>query len=206
MVDASERGWGDGWPAVRSAEMVDLVVGGISFPGGVHRDVAGLMETLIAASVDQGWLTLKDGWCWGYANRPIKTPTGGFTDTPSNHSWGLAIDINAPENPFGGVSHAIPEEMGNFWESWGFRWGGHYETTQDWMHFEFMGTPEDALTLTEKARGEFDMLTENQLRTLDWAEGMRMFFRGEEEPLEESTVKRGWNDAQRVVLESKDDK
>ena len=180
MVDASERGWGDGWPAVRSAEMVDLVVGGISFPGGVHRDVAGLMETLIAASVDQGWLTLKDGWCWGYANRPIKTPTGGFTDTP--------------------------EEMGNFWESWGFRWGGHYETTQDWMHFEFMGTPEDALTLTEKARGEFDMLTEDQRRTLDWAEGMRMFFRGEEEPLEESTVKRGWNDAQRVVLESKDDK
>jgi len=74
------------------------------------------------------------------------------------------------------------------------------------MHFEFMGTPEDALTLTEKARGEFDMLTEDQLRTLDWAEGMRMFFRGEEEPLEESTVKRGWNDAQRVVLESKDDK
>src|SRR4029079_10804563 len=206
MVDASERGWGDGWPAVRSAEMVDLVVGGISFPGGVHRDVAGLMETLIAASVDQGWLTLKDGWCWGYANRPIKTPTGGFTDTPSNHSWGLAIDINTPENPFGGVSHAIPEEMGNFWESWEFRWGGHYETTQDWMHFEFMGTPEDALTLTEKARGEFDMLTEDQLRTLDWAEGMRMFFRGEEEPLEESTVKRGWNDAQRVVLESKDDK
>jgi len=65
---------------------------------------------------------------------------------------------------------------------------------------------EDALTLTEKARGEFDMLTEDQLRTLDWAEGMRMFFRGEEEPLEESTVKRGWNDAQRVVLESKDDK
>ena len=45
------------------------------------------------------------------------------------------------------------------------------------MHFEFMGTPEDALTLTEKARGEFDMLTEDQLRTLDWAEGMRMFFR-----------------------------
>lgn len=33
MVDASERGWGDGWPAMRSAEMVDLVVGGISFPG-----------------------------------------------------------------------------------------------------------------------------------------------------------------------------
>ena len=50
------------------------------------------------------------------------------------------------------------------------------------------------------------MLTEDQQRTLDWAEGMRMFFRGEEEPLEESTVKRGWNDAQRVVLETKDDK
>ena len=115
---------GDGWPAIRSDEMVDLVVGGISFPGGVHRDVAGLMEALLAASIDQGWLTLKDGWCWGYANRPIKTPTGGFTDTASNHSWGLAIDINAPENPFGGVSHAIPEEMGSFWESWGFRWAG----------------------------------------------------------------------------------
>jgi D-alanyl-D-alanine carboxypeptidase len=124
MVDASARGWGAGWPAVRSDEMVDLVVGGVSFPGGVHRDVAGLMEALLAASVEQGWLTLKDGWCWGYANRPIKTPTGGFTDTPSNHSWGLAIDVNAPENPFGGTTHAIPEEMGDFWETWGFRWGG----------------------------------------------------------------------------------
>jgi hypothetical protein len=27
MVDASERGWGAGWPAVRSDEMVDLVEG-----------------------------------------------------------------------------------------------------------------------------------------------------------------------------------
>ena len=206
MVDASERGWGAGWPALRSAEMVDLLVRRDLVPGRRPSRRGRSDGSTPGRVVDQGWLTLKDGWCWGYANRPIKTPTGGFTDTPSNHSWGLAIDVNAPENPFGGASHAIPEEMGNFWESWGFRWGGHYETTQDWMHFEFMGTPEDALALTEKARGELDMLTEDQLRTLDWAEGMRMFFRGEEEPLEESTVKRGWNDAQRVVLESKDDK
>jgi hypothetical protein len=182
--------------------MVDLEVQGIAFPGGVHRDVAPLMEALLERSVQRGWVALHDGWCWGYANRPIKTSSGGFTQTPSNHSWGLAIDVNAPENPFGGASHTIPEAMGDFWETWGFRWGGNYQGTQDWMHFEFMGTPTDAKTFigrlsVEDALPEEEDTTDHD-RTLAWADGFRRFFRGEAEP-EEGNAKRGWNDAKRTV-------
>jgi hypothetical protein len=141
MTDASDRGWGNGWPTDRRSDMVDLTVEGVSFPGGVHRTVMPLMRELLEVSIDAEWVELTDGWCWGYANRPIKLPGGGFSTTPSNHSWGLAIDVNAPANPFGGTSHQIPLVMGNLWESYGFRWGGFYSSTKDWMHFEFMGTP-----------------------------------------------------------------
>jgi hypothetical protein len=139
MTDASDRGWGPGWPVDRSRDMVTLRFEGVEFPAGVHRTVAPLMYALLDES--SRWIDPHPLWCWGYANRPIKLPNGGFTNTPSNHSWGLAIDLNAPENPFGGSSHTIPEAMGELWEAYGFRWGGNYSGTRDWMHFEFMGTP-----------------------------------------------------------------
>jgi hypothetical protein len=183
--------------------MVDLEIVGVGFPGGVHREVAPLMRAMLLRSIQAGWVALHDGWCWGYANRPIKTSNGGFTETPSNHSWGLAIDVNAPENPFGGTSHKIPEAMGDFWEAAGFRWGGHYSSTKDWMHFEFMGTPEDARPLA--GEGDFaddgDPPERDPGRVLEWADGFRRFFRGEREPAEEGHRKRGWNDAQRTVSE-----
>lgn len=44
--------------------------------------------------------------------------------------------------------------MARVWNTYGFRWGGDYPDTKDWMHFEFMGTPTDAKAMTEKARRE----------------------------------------------------
>ena len=44
--------------------------------------------------------------------------------------------------------------MADLWNDYGFRWGGDYSTTKDWMHMEFMGTREDAKEMTETARKE----------------------------------------------------
>jgi hypothetical protein len=68
------------------------------------------------------------------------------TSIPSNHSWGTAVDINAPVNPRKRpLTTNIPRAVREMWKSQGFRWGGDYTTSvPDPMHFEFMGTVTDA--------------------------------------------------------------
>lgn len=200
-MTAQDMGWGPGWPIDRTADMVELTVGSNSFPAGVHARIAELMSIMLEVSIDEGWLVLHPGWSWGYANRPIKTPSGGFTNVPSNHSWGLAIDINAPENPFGGTRHKIPEVMGDFWESYGFRWGGHYSGTRDWMHMEYMQSPAQAVKDTERARDL--VLNADQKDLLEWLAGFHSFFKGEKIPRKPGAKRTGWKHAERSVTEPK---
>lgn len=201
MTDPADKGWGAGWPVDRTADMVQLIVAGSSFPAGVNARIAELMSIMLEVSIDEGWLVLKPGWSWGYANRPIKTADGGFTTVPSNHSWGLALDINAPENPFGGTAHKIPEAMARLWESYGFGWGGRYSGTRDWMHFEYLGTPAQAEKHTEKARTL--VLTKEQQQDLEWLAGFHAFFKGEKVPRKTGPKKTGWRHAERSVTEPK---
>lgn len=167
---ADQRGWGSGWPRC-SVHPVALNVSGVSFPAGVAREVHDLMEMLLLESERHGLIQLHPGWCWGYGCRPIT----GTTNVPSNHSWGLAIDINAPVNGYGSSHHTIPASMGHLWNQYGFRWGGDYSGNKDWMHFEFMGTPNDAKQMTDKAHrdlgGGDDELTDHEKEMLDkaWA-------------------------------------
>lgn len=56
------------------------------------------------------------------------------TTTLSNHSFGLAIDINSLENQRGTVGQMHPEVVAIF-KYWGFAWGGDWSYT-DPMHFE----------------------------------------------------------------------
>jgi hypothetical protein len=60
------------------------------------------------------------------------------TSPPSNHAYGAAIDINAPENAYGSTPTIDPRIVTIF-KQWGFLWGGDY-LTPDGMHFEY-GTP-----------------------------------------------------------------
>ena len=53
---------------------------------------------------------------------------------PSMHAWGLAIDINVRENPYGARPTQDPRLVAIF-KHWGFRWGGDWGTP-DGMHFE----------------------------------------------------------------------
>jgi hypothetical protein len=57
----------------------------------------------------------------------------GHPGEPSAHSYGIAIDINAAENPLGGESK-FSEEFIKCFEWAGFRWGGTFGR-KDPMHF-----------------------------------------------------------------------
>jgi hypothetical protein len=65
----------------------------------------------------------------------------GSTTVLSNHAFGSAFDINAPQNGLG-VRPALVGQHGSVRElvplanKWGFYWGGHFNTRLDGMHFE----------------------------------------------------------------------
>jgi hypothetical protein len=56
------------------------------------------------------------------------------TTTLSNHSFGLAMDLNVPGNQRGTAGEMDRGVVGIF-KKWGFAWGGDWNYT-DPMHFE----------------------------------------------------------------------
>jgi hypothetical protein len=61
------------------------------------------------------------------------------TAPPSFHAYGAAIDINAPQNPFGVAPHQDPRLV-YVMQRWGFDWGGRF-LVPDGMHFEYLSPP-----------------------------------------------------------------
>jgi D-alanyl-D-alanine carboxypeptidase len=68
-----------------------------------------------------------------------RTVARSSTAPPSQHAYGAAIDINAPENPYGSTPTMDPKIVRIF-ERWGFLWGGDF-LTPDGMHFEYGAPP-----------------------------------------------------------------
>jgi hypothetical protein len=56
----------------------------------------------------------------------------------SLHAWGLAVDVNASENPQGSKPRQDRRVVRAF-ERVGFTWGGRWPTAPDGMHFEWHG-------------------------------------------------------------------
>ncbi|WP_165952708.1 M15 family metallopeptidase [Kribbella albertanoniae] len=113
----------------------------------VRREIAALVQTLLQVTEKLGY-DVKVGQTWGFANRPIRG-----TKTPSNHSWGLAVDINSLSNPMGSTFKTdLPPRVVSAWESCGFYWGGRYENRPDAMHFEYIGRPADVAAHLAKAK------------------------------------------------------
>jgi hypothetical protein len=146
VADANFRGWGQGWPTDRRKDLTRVVLGKAT-PADtrddltlwLHHGISPLVAWLLEETERRGY-DLVNGWCWGYANRAIRG-----SNRPSNHSWGLGVDLNAPNNPM--TDHLVtdmPSWMPGLWEDFGFRWGGRYTGRKDAMHFEFLGTPADA--------------------------------------------------------------
>ena len=139
-VSAASRGWGPGWPSDNSSKMTTVRAAGIALS--VRAELAPLIEWLLNQTAGHGY-GLRHGECWGFANRAIRG-----TNRPSNHSWGLAVDLNAPANPMSAqLITDMPPSMVELWRSKQFRWGGDYRGRKDAMHYEFMGTPDDARRL-----------------------------------------------------------
>lgn len=146
---ASARGWGSGWPNCQSDKLVTLTrEDGLRIP--VHEAMSQLVSILIDETERRGY-DVKAGQSWGFACRAIR----GSTTTASNHSWGLAVDINAPTNPMRTefVSD-MPTWMPSLWWQYGLFWGGWYQSTKDPMHYEFLGTPADLRSATTRAKSD----------------------------------------------------
>lgn len=146
------RGWGPGWPDCPRAEQVTIRRDdGLRLP--VHRAVAELVTMLLAETERRGY-DVEPGHTGGFVCRPIRRPEGSTApQRPSNHSWGLAVDINWRRNPHRDrLVTDMPPWMPTLWWDHLFFWGGWYRARPDAMHYEFLGTPEDAVTVTERAR------------------------------------------------------
>jgi D-alanyl-D-alanine carboxypeptidase/Putative peptidoglycan binding domain len=135
--NARERGWGPGCPECQRSKLAAVTRGGVTVY--VRREIAPLVATLLDATEKRYGYDVKAGQTWGFSCRAIRG-----TDVPSNHSWGLAVDINSLANPMGSTFRSdIPPGVVSMWWAAGFYWGGWYQRRPDAMHFEYVRRPSD---------------------------------------------------------------
>lgn len=175
--------WGSGWPNCQGSKINSgFVVSGTRFPGGMRNELVDLTSMLVQECKNRGYRFGSSSdpsyGCWGYSCRAISG-----SNNPSNHSWGLAVDINAPSNPYTSpLVTDMPSWMPDLWNEYGFRWGGDYSGSKDAMHYEFMESVSAAADYTSRARSAglgggsvvppqppkdwFEMATEADLRRI----------------------------------------
>jgi hypothetical protein len=108
------------------------LLGSVTCNVALFPQLEGAMHELI----DKGLLDSITSF-WGcYSARQVnRVPTAGL----SHHSWGIAVDINVPSNPFGAEPDQDPRLV-RVMEHWGFIWGGDF-VVPDGMHFEYRRPP-----------------------------------------------------------------
>lgn len=123
-------------------------VGGL--PLRVRKEVAPIFQYLINELQKPGYrkpgaVALSSSG--GYNKRYIKNTTKW-----SNHSWGLAVDLNAPTNPYSYTltTDFVVEKVRPLCDYLGLRWGYFYTGKKDPMHFEFIGSPTEAAAIVAK--------------------------------------------------------
>jgi hypothetical protein len=135
-----------GWHEPSAAQIIPFRFNGVSFGGGVHRAVEPIFREALRRILPGLPGGLHAGWCWGYAHRPKR----GGTDL-SFHAYGLALDINAPDNPFVATGrpyrHTMPANTAELVRPLGLEWGGVWSKPKDYMHIEFHGSPDEAVAL-----------------------------------------------------------
>lgn len=137
MSDATTRGWGN--PRANGYQRQNIVkvkAGGISL--NVHKDIAPLVQGFVNEITAKGYKLAGRADDWGYCLRANRNNPNVL----SNHSWGLAIDLNATTNPNthdNKVHTDMPKWVIEAGRRWGFTWGGDYRgRTKDPMHFEIL--------------------------------------------------------------------
>jgi hypothetical protein len=153
-TSAKSRGWGNGWPNCQVGKMKTITAQdqtkGQDFDirVTVRSEVAEMVQNLLEAT-DRVY-DIKKSSTGAYNCRPI-----AGTNTASNHSWGLAVDVNWNNNPQTSVSNfhsEIPPAVVKMWNDCGWYWGGFYANSSDSMHFEYGGTPDDVKAHTARAK------------------------------------------------------
>ncbi len=100
-----------------------------------HRELIAPLRRALGRLQRQGLSRLVDPGDYAGCHAPRRIPGSGSL---SLHAWGLAVDINASENPQGAEPRQDPRVVRAF-EREGFTWGGRWPTAPDGMHFELHG-------------------------------------------------------------------
>lgn len=118
----------------------------VTSPAGAKYQVSPVIASRVAGFLgelhDMGYDTLGQDENFGYAPRDVRDSPG----TPSQHSFGNAIDINSRENHrlthpelerTGITDSNLPANVDSIAAKYGLSWGGNYVTAKtDPMHFE----------------------------------------------------------------------
>jgi hypothetical protein len=152
---------------------------------GVHEDIWELCD-LLADEIQHRGMRLWTPGCWGFACKP------------RFHGWGLALDLNAPRNAYKAAESDSEIATKYPWvvdlmREYGFFWLGH--AIGDWMHFSFVGSPDDARRMTEKARRRIG----DRIMYEEFKEGKKARLAGI--PLKDgwsNDKKFGWRDEDRI--------
>lgn len=97
-----------------------------------NRDMVQPLTRAFANLIERGFVGELKTWdgCFN-----IRQKRGGHT--PSLHSWGVAVDLNAAWNRFGAEPTLTEGFVACFTDA-GFDWGGVWKT-KDGMHFQLKG-------------------------------------------------------------------
>lgn len=85
------------------------------------------VQNLVDTGLNKEWHVFSGCWCV----RPMKSG-----NSLSVHAYALAVDINAPENPYNSSRHQFSDEFVNCFSRAGFESGGMWTKPKDWMHFQ----------------------------------------------------------------------
>jgi hypothetical protein len=111
------------------------LLGSVTCHVALFPQIRGVVQDLIDAGIER----TVDSFSGCFSARHInRVPSAGI----SHHSWGIALDVNVPSNPFGAPPDQDPRLVRTF-ERWGFTWGGDW-VVPDGMHFEYRRPPAGA--------------------------------------------------------------
>jgi len=111
------------------------ILGRVTCNVALFPQIRGVMRELIAGGLEGTIHSYSGCYARRYSNRD---PSQAI----SHHTWGIALDLNVPENPYGATPHQDPRLVRAF-ERWGFIWGGTF-VLPDGMHFEYRRPPPEA--------------------------------------------------------------